>query len=51
MRFSYALLPIQRDLHINSAQFGLIAGSWGLGYMGMVFFGGALIDRFGSIKA
>lgn len=47
---SYALLPIQRDLHLNSAQFGLIAASWGIGYMGMVFFGGALIDRFGSIK-
>src|SRR5579872_2038743 len=47
---SYAILPIQHDLHLSSAQFGYIAGSWGIGYLCMVFFAGTLIDRFGSTK-
>jgi sugar phosphate permease len=46
---SYAILPIQSDLGINSAQFGIIAASWAVGYL-VAFFEGFLIDRFGSVK-
>jgi len=47
---SFAILPIQADLHLNEAQFGLVASAFGMGYMVVCIFAGFLVDRFGSIK-
>ncbi len=47
--FSYTILPIERDLHLNNAQFGTVAGFFGIGYMIMNFFSGLIVDRWGSV--
>lgn len=43
---SFAILPIEKVLHLNDAQFGLIASAFAIGYMVMAVGGGALVDRF-----
>lgn len=46
---SYTILPIESDLGLNNAQFGTVAGTFGIGYLVMTFFAGIIIDRFGSV--
>lgn len=46
---AYAIVPIKKELHLNDQQFGIIASAFSLGYLAMMFVGGILVDRFGSI--
>ncbi len=46
---SYAILPIEDELGLNNAQFGIVAGAFGVGYLIMTLFAGFFLDRFGSI--
>jgi len=46
---SYAIVPIEHDLGLNNAQFGLAAGAFGLGYLLISLFAGIIVDRYGSI--
>lgn len=43
---AFAITPIQEAFHFNNAQFGAIAGAFGIGYMIMTLIGGVLVDRF-----
>lgn len=43
---SYAILAIKQELKIDDAQFGMIAGAFGIGYTGMTLIGGILVDRW-----
>ncbi len=45
---AFAILPIQRDLHISNMQFGLIGSAFGIGYIVMTVIGGILVDRYGT---
>ena len=45
---SYSITPIKEEFHLNDAQFGEVAGAFGVGYMLMVFVGGILVDRAGA---
>jgi len=46
---SFAIEPIEKGFGITNAQFGVIASAFSLGYVVMTFFGGILVDRFGTI--
>jgi len=46
---SYAILPIEHDLGLNNAQFGLAASGFGLGYLLISLFSGMIVDRYGSV--
>ena len=46
---SFAILPIQKELGLTDAEFGMVLGAFGLGYFPMCFLAGFLLDRFGSI--
>ncbi len=43
---AFAITPIKETFHLNNAQFGAIAGAFGIGYMVMTLLGGILVDRF-----
>jgi ACS family hexuronate transporter-like MFS transporter len=43
---SYAILALKQDLRIDDAQFGMIAGAFGIGYTVMTLVGGILVDRW-----
>lgn len=43
---SYAILPLQKDLGLTDAQFGMAAGGFGIGYLFMAVLGGILIEKF-----
>ncbi len=45
---AYAIKPLSEQFHLNNAQFGDIAGAFGIGYMVMTVGGGVLVDRFGA---
>jgi sugar phosphate permease len=45
---SYAIGPLRQEFGINEAQFGIIGGAFGLGYMIMTVGGGVLVDAFGA---
>ena len=44
---SYAVEPLQRELGISTAQYGIISSAFSVGYMVFAFLSGPLIDRFG----
>lgn len=46
---SFAIEPIEQGFGISNAQFGYIASAFSIGYVFMTFFGGILVDRFGTI--
>lgn len=46
---SFAIEPIEKGFGITNAEFGLIASAFSIGYVIMTFFGGILVDRFGTI--
>ncbi len=46
---SYVVIEIEKSFQINSAEFGLIASAFGLGYLVMTACGGRVVDRFGTI--
>lgn len=43
---SYAILPLQKELGLTDAQFGIAAGGFGIGYLVMAVLGGILIEKF-----
>jgi len=45
---SYAIGPLREEFGINEAQFGIIGGAFGIGYMIMTVGGGVLVDAFGA---
>lgn len=45
---SFAIPKIKEAFQLNSGQIGLILGSFAIGYIVMTFFGGIIVDRFGS---
>lgn len=45
---SYSRLSIKQEFGLNDAQFGEIAGAFGVGYMVMVLLGGIIVDRAGA---
>jgi MFS family permease len=47
---SFAIVPIEKELSLNSAQFGFIASGFGIGYFAMIFFAGILVERFNYIQ-
>ena len=46
---SFAIQPIEHTFGINNAEFGWIAGAFGIGYLVTAPFGGMLVDRFGPL--
>ncbi|MCY0884730.1 MAG: MFS transporter, partial [Firmicutes bacterium] len=44
---AYAIGPLQRLLHLDPAQVGLVLGAFGAGYTVTTFFGGIWVDRQG----
>lgn len=47
---SYAKSALQKEFYFNDAQFGFVAGAFGIGYMIMTVGGGILVDRYGAHK-
>jgi len=47
---SYAIIPLENEFHLGNRDFGLIVGAFGIGYLGICFFAGLLIDRWGAVK-
>ena len=45
---SFAIKDIERELHLNNTQFGLLSSAFSVGYLIMVFSGGFIVDKFGS---
>jgi ACS family hexuronate transporter-like MFS transporter len=45
---SYAITPLQHQLHLNNNDFGLITSVFGFGYFLMMFISGLIVDKFGS---
>jgi sugar phosphate permease len=45
---SYAIKPLETELHLNNTQFGLLSSAFSVGYLVMVFIGGFIVDKFGS---
>src|SRR5262249_42103989 len=48
---SFAILPIEKELSFTDADFGMILGAFGIGYLLMCFASGFILERFGSIRA
>ena len=46
---SFAIQPIEEQLHLSDAQFGILLGGFAFGYLAMSFVSGLIIDRFGYI--
>jgi len=46
---SFAIKPIQGDFGLNNSDFGLISSAFSIGYVFTTFFGGILVDRYGTI--
>jgi len=47
---SFAILPIEKELGLSDAEFGMILGAFGIGYLAISFISGIVLDRFGSIR-
>jgi ACS family hexuronate transporter-like MFS transporter len=47
---AYAIGPICREFKLDNAQFGCVAGAFGIGYMVMTVVGGVMVDRWGAHK-
>jgi sugar phosphate permease len=47
---AYAIGPICHEFNLDKAQFGYIAGAFGIGYMVMTVVGGVMVDRWGAHK-
>jgi ACS family hexuronate transporter-like MFS transporter len=45
---SYAIGPLEATFHLTNKDFGVIAGAFGLGYLGMTAIGGVLVDYYGA---
>jgi sugar phosphate permease len=45
---SYAIEPMKRQFHLTDGDFGIIFGTFGVGYMISTFVGGMLVDKFGA---
>lgn len=46
---SFVIEPLGREFGVTNQEFGFIAAAFGIGYVFTTFFGGILIDRFGTI--
>jgi MFS family permease len=44
---SYAITPLQNELHLNNKDFGLITSAFGMGYFLIMFISGLIVDKFG----
>ena len=44
---SYAITPLQNELHLNNKDFGLISSAFGMGYFLIMFISGLMVDKFG----
>src|SRR5271170_35967 len=47
---AYAIGPICLEFKLDNAQFGYLAGAFGIGYMVMTVVGGVMVDRWGAHK-
>ncbi len=45
---AYAIHPIQQEFGFDDTQFGLIGSAFAMGYLFSTFWGGFLVDRFGT---
>lgn len=45
---AYAIHPIQQEFGFDDTQFGLIGSAFAIGYLFSTFWGGILVDRFGT---
>lgn len=46
---SFAIKPIQGEFGLNNGDFGLISSAFFIGYLFTTFFGGILVDRYGTV--
>ena len=46
---SFVIEPLGREFGITNQEFGIIAAAFGIGYMFTTFFGGIVVDRFGTV--
>src|SRR5579883_1715334 len=46
---SFAIKPIESEFGLNNTDFGWISSAFFIGYLLMTFFGGILVDRFGTV--
>ena len=47
---AFAITPIQQTFHLNNAQFGAIAGAFGIGYTLLMLISGILVDHIKARK-
>jgi ACS family hexuronate transporter-like MFS transporter len=47
---SFAIGPIEKELGLTNAQFGVVASGFGIGLFAMAFFAGILVEKYNSIR-
>jgi MFS transporter, ACS family, hexuronate transporter len=45
---SYAILPIKKEFGLDNTAFGMISGTFGIGYAAVAIISGVLVDRIGA---
>ncbi len=46
---SFVIQPLENEFGLSQLEFGVIAAAFGIGYVVSSFFGGILVDRFGTV--
>jgi ACS family hexuronate transporter-like MFS transporter len=47
---SFAISPMQQELGLSDAEFGLILGAFGIGYLPMAFLSKSILDRMDTVR-
>lgn len=50
VNISHAIIPISKEYSLNEMQQGMLLSAFAWGYVGLMFVGGLLVDKFGALK-